>query len=374
MVVIHNRSQLVSAYILSAVTVAVAALGSLMLTETASVKLTVPPQKLVAGATLSGSQTGGDLKTQHIEAAVTDTQVGTATTVSVAAKYAVGEVVFSCATSECPSTLTVPSGTLLATDRSLGYFTQSDAAVTRTRQGKASVRATAAGASWNTARNTITVINNSSQFPIGLQVTNPAAVAGGADASSAQVIQQSDWDGVRAALAARVTDALDVALKAKAIQMSYIENGPPALTMSTDHKVGDMVGSFTMTMRGTVGATAFYNSEAISLIRAALEAKIPAGQQLTSDAVQITWHILQTSPNGDVTVSGTALGYVTPKLSIDALRGRIRGLSPADARRSLERTVPGSSVEIRISPVAVPWLPLVAEHISITVLVRPLGQ
>lgn len=371
---VQNRRQLVSAYILSAVTVAVAALGSLMLTETASVKLTVPPQKLVADATLSGSQTGGDLKTQHIEAAVTETQDATATTVSVAAKYAAGEVVFSCATSECPSTFTIPAGALLATDRSLGYLTQSDAVVTRTRPGKASVRATAAGASWNAARNTITLINNSSQFPTGLTVTNPAAIAGGADASSAQVIQQSDWDGVRATLAARVADALDVALKAKAIHMSYIEIGPPALTVSTNHKVGDVVGSFTMTMRGTVGATAFYDSEAISLIHAALEAKIPAGQQLTGDTVQITWHILQTTPNGDVTVSGTALAYLTPKLSTDTLRAGIRGLSPADARRSLERTVPGSSVEIRISPVAVPWLPLVAEHISITVLVRPLGR
>jgi Baseplate J-like protein len=370
---VHDRRQLMPAYILSAVIVAVAALGSLMLTETASVKLTVPPQKLVATATLSGSPTGGDLKTQHIDAAVTDTQVGTATIVSVPAKYAAGDVVFSCATSECPSTFTVPSGTLLATDRSLGYFTQSDAVVTTTRQGRAAVRATAAGASWNTGRNTVTVINNSSQFPNGLHVTNPAAIAGGADASSAQVIQQSDWDGVRAALAARVSDALDVALKAKAPQMSYIENGPPALTVSSNRKVGEMVTLFTMTMRGTVGATAFYNSEAISLIRAALEAKIPAGQQLISESVQVTWHILQTNPNGDVTVSGTALGYVTPRLSTATLRDRIRGLSTADARRSLERAVPGSSVEIRISPVAVPWLPLVAEHISITVLVQPLG-
>ena len=129
-----------------------------------------------------------------------------------------------------------------------------------------------------------------------------------------------------------------------------------------------------MTMTGAVGATAFSDSQATSLIRAALDAKIPAGQQLTSDSVQITWQILQTSPNGDVTVNGTALGFITPKVSTDTLRARVRGLSPSEARKALERAVPGSSVEIRITPVAVPWLPLVAEHIAITVVVKPLGQ
>jgi hypothetical protein len=374
MVVIQNRRQLVPALLLSAVAVLVAALGSLMLMETASVKLTVPPQKLVATATLSGRQTGGDLKTQHLDATVNDSYVGTPAAVSVPAKYAVGDVVFSCPTNECPSTYTVPTGTLLTNDRSLGYTTQADAVVTRTKQGKTSVRATAGGASWNTASSTLTVINNSSLYPSGLKVTNPAAIAGGADSTSVQVIQQSDWDSVRTFLETRVTASLDMALKAKAIGMTYIWNGSPALTVGADHKVGDAVSSFTMTMTGTVGATAFSDSQATSLIRAALDAKIPAGQQLTSDSVQITWQILQTSPNGDVTVNGTALGFITPKLSTDTLRARVRGLSPSEARKALERAVPGSSVEIRITPVAVPWLPLVAEHIAITVVVKPLGQ
>jgi hypothetical protein len=70
----------------------------------------------------------------------------------------------------------------------------------------------------------------------------------------------------------------------------------------------------------------------------------------------------------------TLAGYVTTKLSTDTLRARIRGLSSADARRSLQRDVPGGTVEIRISPVspvAVPWMPLIAEHITVTVVVQP---
>jgi hypothetical protein len=364
----QNQSQILRAYILSAVAVLVAALGSFMYAETAAVTLSVPPQKLVASTTLSGSQTGGDLKTHHIEATNTQSQGGAASTVQIGPTYASGQVVFSCTSAACPSPLKVEAGTLVTTERFLGYATQATATVTRAHSATVAVRATASGASWNTAQHTVTVINNPPDA--NLRVTNALPIRGGTDARSAQVIQQSDWDAVRSALETRVADALDLALKAKAIQMSYIANGPPALTVTSNHKVGEMVSSFIITMTGTIGATAFSDSDAQALIRAAFEAKIPPGKQLTSDPIEITWQILQTSPNG-LTVNGTAVGYVAPTLSTDTLRARIRGMSPADARKSLLRDVPGSTVEIRISPVAVPWLPLIAEHITVTLVVQP---
>jgi hypothetical protein len=365
----QNQSQILRAYILSAVAVLVAALGSFMYAETASVMLSVPPQKLVASTTLSGSQTGGDLKTHHIEATNTQSQGGAASTVQIGPTYATGQVVFSCPSPACASPLTIEAGTLVTTERLLGYATQATATVTRTQSATVAVRATASGASWNTAQHTITVINNLPDA--NLHVTNALPIRGGTDARTAQVIQQSDWDAVRSALETRVADALDLALKAKAIQMSYIANGPPALTVTSNHKVGEMVSSFVITMTGTIGATAFSDSDAQALIRAVFEAKIPPGKQLTSDPIEITWQILQTSPNGDLSVNGTALGYVAPELSTDTLRARIRGLSSADARKSLQRDVPGSTVEIRISPVAIPWLPLIEEHITVTVVVQP---
>ena len=370
----QNQRQLIRAYILSVAVVLVAVLGSLLLTETASVKLSVPPQKLVATATLVGSQSGGDLKTQHIQAAVTQSLGGPATAVFVGPTNATGNVVFSCATKACPATVTIPLGTLLTSARSLGYTTTAAATVTRARPATAAVRATAPGASWNAAPDTITTINDSNQFSNDLHVTNPAAVAGGADVTSAQIIQQSDWDMVRAALETNVTDSLDAKLKAKAVQLTYVTDGPPALTVTGDHKVGDKVSTFTLTMTGTIGATAFSTSAAQSLIRAALGVKVPAGQQLTGDPVKISWQIVQAVPSGDVTVNGTATGWVTPRVSTDTLRARIRGLSPADARKSLQRAVPGSEVEIRLAPLAVPWLPLVTQHISLTVVVQPVTQ
>lgn len=365
---IQNRTQLLRAYLLSAVVVLVAVLGSLLYAETATVKLSVPPQKLVATATLSGKPSGGDLKTQHIDATVVQSQVGAASTVQVAPTYAAGQVLFSCSSPKCTG-FTVEAGTLVTTSVSLGYSTQAEAVVTGTRSATVAVRATAPGASWNTAAGTVTIINNIPGSE--LRVTNPAAITGGTDPRTTQIIQQSDFDSVREALATKVSDALDSALMAKAVQMSYIANGPPVLTVTSNHRVGDAAASFTIIMTGTLGATAFSNSDAQALIRAALDAKIPAGQQLTSDSIQITWQILQTSPNGDITVNGTALGFIAPKLSTDSLRARIRGLSPGDARKSLERAVPGSSVDIHIAPLALPWLPLVVEHITVTVVVEP---
>ena len=364
-----NRNQMVTAYILSATVVLVAALGSLLYTETAAVKLEVPPQKLAAAATLTGSPTSNDLKTQQIQVTVTEVQVGTPTTVQVAATYATGQVVFSCPSPGCTGPVTVESGTLLTNSKALSYATQAAATVTPTRTATVMVKATAAGASWNSAKDSVTVINNSPNP--GLKVTNPAAIAGGTDASSFHVIKQSDLDAARTALTAKVTDSIDTTLKAETFQMSYIANGKPTLSLTSDHKVGDMVSSFTMTMTGTMAVTAFSNSEAQTLIRAALDAKVPVGQQLTNDSIQITWSILRTGANGDVLVKGTALGYITPKLSNDTLRARLRGLSPSEARKSLERAVPGGKVDIRISPVAVPWLPLITDHITLTVLVQP---
>jgi hypothetical protein len=369
---IQNRAQLMRACILSAIVVLVAALGSFMNMETATVELSVPPQKLVAAATLTGGQTGGDLKTQHLEATVTEAQGGTASTELVGPTFATGRVVFSCPACASSVKVEVQAGTLVTNINSLGYATLAAATVTRARPATVAVRATSTGASWNTGKATITATDNPSTR--NLRVTNPSAITGGSDVHPAQVIQQSDFDAARSALETKVTAALGVALKTTAVQMTYIADGPPAFTVISDRKVGDQVSTFTMTMTGTIGATAFSDSDARALMRSALAAKVPPGQQLTSDPVDITWETQKAGAHGAVTVKGSAVGYVAPTLSTNSLRAGIRGFNPAEARKSLERAVPGSTAEIQISPFEVPWLPLIAEHISITVLVRPAGR
>jgi len=368
---VQNRTELTRAYILSAVVALAAALGSLLYVETASVKLSVPPEKLVANVTLSGGQTSGDLKTQRIDATVTESKTGTSSIVLIGPTFATGRVVFSC--TRCTN-VSLDAGTIVSNAKSLLYATQDTVTVSRTRAATVAVRATSTGASGNTAQSTIRVIHDRSQYPSDLRVNNPSAITGGTDVKTAQVIQQSDFDLVRNALTTTVTASLFAALNEKASQMTFTADGQPTFTLVSDHKVGDQVKSFTIRMTGTLSATAFANADARSLIVAAFNAKVPAGKQLTNDPIDITWQVQNGGPNGTVRVNATAVGYISPSVSTDALRAGLRGLTPAEARKSLERAVPGSSAEIHLSPVQVPFLPLIGEHIAITVLLQPVAK
>jgi hypothetical protein len=360
-----GRGQLIAAYFMSAVAVVLAAAGSLLYTETASVKLSVPPQRVVAAVTISGVQT------ERIHAGVTDSQQGTASTVITNPTYASGQVVFNCSPACKQAPLTIPQGTLITTAKSLGYSTQSAVEITTTTGSSAlvGVRATSPGAAWNADQNTLTTLAGSPDA--NLHVTNPAAISGGTNPHSAQIIQQSDFDAVRNALNAKVSDELAAALKFNAHGMSYVVDGVPVINLVSDHSVGDETPTFTITMTGTMGGVAFSDTEALAQLRFALEAQIPASEELTSDPLQAVYQLGQPNANGDVSITAKASGFAIPKLSQQSVRSQIRGLTPAQAARALQRKAPGSLIEIRISPSAMPWLPLVMDHISVKVVVEP---
>jgi len=366
---VPGRTQIVRAYLLSAVVVLAAAGGSLLYTETASVKLSVPRQSIEAYVTLSGGSTGGPLTTQRMQVNITESQQGTASTVQISPTYASGQVVFRCSPACQRAPVTIAQGQLITTARSLGYATQEPATITTTTgEATVTVRAVSPGADWNADIGTLTIIADNSDS--GLKVTNPVAIAGGASARSAQVIQPSDYDTVRNALNVKVTNELGVALFANANGTDYVGDPWSIITVTSDHAVGDETPSFTIKTTGTEGATAFSESQANAIMLAALMAKVPPGQELTNDRIQYIYQSHQVAPNADVLVTGKADGFVVPKLSPQALRTQIRGLSPAEATRSLQRSEPGSQVEIRISPSWVPWLPIIEDHISLTVVVE----
>lgn len=353
---------MVRAYLLSATVVLVAAGGSLIVTESASVKVSVPAQSVGAFATLS------NLATQRIAANITESQQGTASTVQINPTYAAGQVVFSCSPGCQNAPVTIAQGTLITTAKSLGYTTQASATITPAGSAPVAVRATSPGAAWNADVNTLTIIANNTDP--GLKVTNPAAIAGGINARSAQVIQQSDYDAVRNALTVKVTNELGAALNVNAQGMLYVGDPQPVIVVTSDHSVGEEVPSFMIIVSGRIGGTAFAESQAKAMMLAALQAKIPPGHELTNDPVQIIYQSQQPSSNGDVIVVGKVLGFVIPKLSPQSLSSQIRGLSPAEAAKSLQRAAPGSLVEIRISPAAAPFLPIFTGHISLTVIVE----
>jgi hypothetical protein len=365
----ENVRRLLPAYLLSITVALVAALGSLLYMEKATVKLSVIPQRLSTDVTISGGLSGFDLRTTQLQAALTESQTIPTSTVPIAATPAIGQVVFACSPA-CAGGYTVPTSTVVATAKGVQYQTQSSVTIPATGPADpVTVRATLPGPAGNTATATVTVIV--SHLQSNVHVTNPNAITGGADARNAMVVQQSDFDAGRAALIARVTSDLDAKLSAQASGLSYATSGPPTFNTTSDFNVGDETPHFTITVMGLERAVAFSQLEADALLRNALEHKIPAGYQLTPDPVLTNYRIEAASPTGEVTIDGSATGYLIPRLSTETLKGQLRAATLSAARSRLQLAAPGSTVDIHITPVAWPWLPMIADHISLDVILEP---
>jgi hypothetical protein len=223
------------------------------------------------------------------------------------------------------------------------------------------------GAAWNGGIGSLTVIAGSSDS--GLKVTNPIPIVGGANGRSAQVIQQSDYDAVLKPLTDKVNHEFGAALFAAANGADYVGDPSPVTTVTSDHAVGDEAPSFTIKLSIADSATSFSEIQANRIMLAALKAKVPPGQELTNDTVQYIYQSNHNALGAGVVVTGKADGFVGPRPQ--SLQSQIRGLSPAEAARSIQRSAPGSRVEIQISPTAMPWLPIIADHISVSVVVKP---
>ena len=362
-----SRQPLLLAYVFSAVAVLAAVLGSLVVMETATVKVWVPTSRLVANLTISGGKAGHELTTTQIQADVTDTMQGEAGTGTVAATYASGQAAFTC--NPCSSTSTsIPDGTTVSTAAGVHYSTTGQAEVSTSHTSvTVAIKALLPGPHGNTAAKTVTVIDK----PISnVTVTNPQPISGGADATTGQVVQQSDLDRIQLALSAKVAQDLDAILKAQAEGLGYLADGQPTLNVTSDHKVGDAAATFTMTMTGSLGATAFSLSEADALMRAALNQKVPKGYQLTADPIQTSYQADKPNANGDVTIKGSAVGVIVPNVTSEELKARIKGMRVDTARHKLELLAPGTTVDITVKP-AVPWLPVLQDHISLTIVLQP---
>ncbi len=360
----ESKQPLLPAYLLSGIAVVVAVLGSLVVMETATVKLVVPASKLVANVTMKGGPHGADLVTTTIQADVSESQQGTASTLQVSALPASGLVTFTC--SPCsPNETPIPFGTTVSTAAGV-YYDVAPASITPPHTFvQVPIRALVPGKAGNTAANTVTVIDK----PIpNVKVTNPNPITGGTDATTNQVIQQSDLDRVQLALTAKVSQDIDAALKAQAEGLNYLTDGQPTLKVTSDHKVGDQVATFNMTIAATLSAVAFSQAQADAIMRNALDQKLPKKFQLTADPIQTVYQVQKPGATGDITIKGTGTGVIVPDVTAGDLKARIRGMRVDAARQELQLLAPGTTVDISVKP-AVPWLPVLQDHINLTIVV-----
>lgn len=360
----ESKQPLLPAYVLSAIAVVAAALGSLVVMETATVKLVVPASKLVANVTMKGGPHGQDLVTTTIVADISDSEQGTASTVPVPATLATGQVVFTC--NPCSSTTPIPLGTTVSTSAGIHYDVASGEVSSTHKSVTVAAHAVVPGKAGNAAANTVTVIDK----PIpNVTVTNPQQFAGGTDATTNQMIHQSDLDKVQLELTARVSQDVDAALRAQAEGLNYLTDGQPTLKVTTDHKVGDQVATFNMTIAATLSAVAFSQAQADTIMRNALDQKLPKKFQLTADPIQTVYQVQKPSANGDITIKGTGTGVIVPNVTASELKARIRGMRVDAARQQLQLLAPGTTVDITVKP-SVPWLPVLQDHINLTIVVE----
>jgi hypothetical protein len=308
--------------------------------------------------------------TQAVHASQSQTFPGTPTgQKAVPAVAASGSVTF---TENCSFLCTnglksIPAGTMVSTSEGKQYTTQRTVNVL-SPHGSVSVAASATqpGPNGNTADHTVTNINNSSDD--SLSVDNPAAIGGGADARTATVIQQSDIDSVRDVYAkdavTQVTDQLNG--KAQGQKLVLVGGGVQP-TATADHKVGEEVNGFTITVIVAGDGIVFDEKAVQQMLKSFLQRKIPQGSQLTTNGTTLKYEPIDAKTDGHITLNGHASGFYAPIFLEPAIRSHLKGMSPTNGRAFLQGLPNVVDARVTQSPFGLPWLPLFSSRITLKI-------
>lgn len=355
---------------LGAVVVLAAAAGTVLLSERAIVTLSIPAQRVEANLTLTGAPGTGDIPTQKFGVNVTDTLVGSASPATIST-YATGGVVFTyysqcrqqCATGPY---VRVMAGADVSTAAGVHYTTLADTGVFMTSSRAIPIRAVVTGAAGNTGPGTIVRLGS---VPTDMTVTNPMAITGGSSRDT-NIITEPDFEAVERAVVTEAIQDANKAIRAKAAGMGYTLTGL-TLTEESSDSVGDETQTFTITITVSMDAVGFSDSAVRSRLRSAVLAEVRGDQQITRDSIETDYRIVKHTPDGDVTVTATGVGFVIPKIPTQSLARRIAGASVDQASAELKRTVPEATVGIRVWPEGISYLPVVPDHITFHVQVLP---
>jgi hypothetical protein len=362
-------------YLIAAgVLVVLGLLAGLLYLPTATATLFVSGTPIKQDVTLNGApdaQSSGDVfPTQAVHASESQNLPGTATgQKQIAAQPSTGSVTFSynCLLF-CDKSKSIPSGTTVSTSDGKQYKTQKTVSVAS--QGSASVQVIASqpGPGGNTDAHTITNINNNKDYNIS--VDNPQATSGGADPRTATVISQSDIDSIKDAYAKDAVPRIKDQLTSKANgQKLVIVGGDPQIAVKADHNVGDEVSGFGVTLTVKGDGVVFDEKAVKSLLKAALERKLPQGTQLTSN-LNLTYEPINATAEGRIQLNGHAAGFYTPIFPVPEIKSNLKGKSIPSAHDYFNRQSWSANVkEARIiqQPFALPWLPLFPSRITVNV-------
>ena len=305
--------------------------------------------------------------TQALHASQSQTFPGTPTgQKQIDATKAAGSVTFTpnCGSDNC--SFTVRAGTDVSTGSGKHYMTQKD--VTVHSPQTVAVLAAQAGLNGNTESDTIRYINNEI-LSLLATVSNAQPISGGADARTATIIQQSDIDSIRDVYAKdavpQVTDQLNG--KAQGQKLVLVGNGVQTVA-TADHKVGEEVTGFTITIKVSGDGVAFDEKAVQQMLKGFLQRKVPQGSQLTIDGITLKYDPpTDANADGHITLNGHLSGFYTPIFIETAIRGHLKGMSPSKARAFLQTLPNVMEARVTQSPFGLPWLPFFSSRITLKI-------
>jgi hypothetical protein len=233
----------------------------------------------------------------------------------------------------------------------------------------ATIIAVTAGKAGNVGNGVIDTIEGNH---FNLEVTNPQATGGGADASSVPQMTVADFDAARAVLQQELQQSIAQQISAtkktgETLSETMIYGAPQ---FSTDHQPGDKVASFNGTM-SVQGEGDFYSdSDVQKAFQNYLAQRVPNNQQLLTQGIQVNYRILSATKGGNLVFLGDAAAFVAPKLDMDKIRSQVVGRPIAQARFYLQG-LNVRSVAIKEQPLTLPLMPLLGSRISIHYQVDP---
>ena len=203
-------------------------------------------------------------------------------------------------------------------------------------------------------------------------VTNPQATGGGTDPSSTPQMTVTDFDAARAQMEQQLHQAIAQTLaagvqKGEKLSESIVYSAPQ---FNTDHSPNDAVQSFSGTMTVVGEGDYYYDSDVTKAFQNYLAQRVPNDQELlTESGTQVSYRLLSASAGGNLTFVGTVTAYVAAKLDEAKVRSQIVGRQVTSAKIYLQ-SLGVKSVVIKESPIPLPLMPVLANHIAIHYVVE----
>jgi hypothetical protein len=363
----------------AAVLVVVVLLVGILYLPTATATVSVQGTALKADVTLLGAPgtaagSADHFATQAIHAEESQNLPGTPTgQKQIDAAKATGQVTFTASCNGFVCSIPIRAGTDVSTGSGKHYVTTKSVTVQSTLVSKGSanapVTAVQAGLASNTGSDTVNYIDPSSNPDGLLSVFNKDAIAGGTDARTATVIQQSDMDSIRDVYAKdavpRVTDQLNG--KAQGKKLVLVGNGVQA-TAKADHAVGDEVGGFTVSIKVAGDGVAYDEKAVQEQLKGFLQRKVPQGSQLTTNGTTIKYDPpTDATADGHITLNGHLSGFYTPIFLETKIRSFLKGMSPSKGRAFLQSLPNVVDARVTQSPFGLPWLPFFSSRITLKI-------